>query len=316
MKSRVIAVAVFLAATRIAAQVPPPNAADSLLQQGLIGQAETMYYAAVRAAPRSPDARLRLGRYLIARGATRVGAVLVEEAVQFGLDPRTGARVLAPAYEYLADFQSLAKLPASVVGATAIERARWLVDHPMRVASPDSVTSVDFRERLAGDTIGTVGVRINGRSFTALISARARGVSLDPSTASAVRARRFPASADSDGAALGVVDSIELGRLVVKNSPVRLELSGAARGVTIGLDALMRFSPTFDGPSGKLLLRASGSLGDAPAPTALATMLTNGQMLVLLRDDWASVAVPNVARALQGKRWTIDAKRGQIIVER
>jgi len=311
-----IAAAGLVAATRLAAQ--SPRNADSLLQQGLVEQAETMYYAAVRAAPRNPDARLRLGRYLIARGATRVGAVLVEEAVQFGLDPSTAAPILAMAYEYVGDFQPLSRLSPATIGAGTVARARWLVEHPNRVASADSVTLVDFKERMAGDTIGTVPVRINGRNFNAVISARARGITLGSDAANATHPRRFETAVDSGRALrLAVVDSVDIGRLAVRNVPIRIDVSGGERGVLIGLDALMRFAPTFDGVAGKVALRAGGSAGARPAQaTDINTLLVDGELLAATAGGWASVAMPNIARLLRGHRWTIDTKRGRIVVER
>jgi hypothetical protein len=310
------AAAVLVTATRLAAQ--SPQAADSLLQQGLVEQAETMYYAAVRSAPRNPEARFRLGSYLIGRGATRVGAVLVEEAVQFGLDPATAAPVLVAAYEYLGDFTSLTRLSPANVGTTTIARARWLVDHPMRVAAPDSVILVDYRERMSGDTIGTLPIRINGRNFTAAISAHARGITVGTEIANATHARRFESPVDSGRALrLAVVDSMDLGRLGVRNSPIRIDASGAERGVLIGLDALMRFAPTFDGLAGKVVLRAGGSAGlRPPQATEVTTLLVDGALLTAVAGGWASIAMPNVERMLRGHRWTIDTKRGRILVER
>src|SRR5512143_1475621 len=82
--------------------------ADSLLRDGAIGRAESLYYAAARARPRDPAARWQLGRYLISRGALRVGATLVEEAVRFGLDPRVGAATLAPVYLQVGEYHQLA----------------------------------------------------------------------------------------------------------------------------------------------------------------------------------------------------------------
>jgi hypothetical protein len=316
MNRRILMAVALFAATRVSAQ--SPRLADSLLQQGLVEQAETMYYAAVRAAPRNPDARLRLGRYLISRGATRVGAVLVEEAVQFGLDPALAAPTLASAYEYLGDFQSLSRLSPATVGVSAIARARWLVDHPMRVAAPDSVILVDFRERMSGDTIGTVPARVNGRGVTAVISARARGITLSNDLATSLRVRRFESAVDSGRVVrLAVVDSIDLGKVSIRNFPTRVDISGAERGVTIGLDVLMRFATTFDGGAGKLTLRTAGSPGARPPQsTEIATLIVDGELLTATAGGWASIAVPNVGRLLRGRRWTIDTRRGRIVVER
>ena len=277
-----------------------------------------MYYAAVRAAPRNPDARLRLGRYLLERGATRVGAVLIEEAVQFGLDPATAAPLLATAYETLGDFQSLARLSPAIVGSSAIERARWLVDHPTRVAAADSATLVNFREQLVGDTIGTLPVRINGRRAVGVINARARGITVGSDLANTAHVRRFDTAVDSGRAIrLAVVDSMDFGSLTVRNSPIRVDVSGAERGVLIGLDALMRFAPTFDSTAAKLTLHSSGAPGARPAQaTDITTLLVDGELLVATAGGWGSIAVPNIARLLRGHRWTIDGKRGRIVVER
>ncbi len=313
-----LAAAALIAAARLNAQSPRTVAADSLLQQGLVEQAETMYYAAVRVAPRDPEARLGLGRYLIERGATRVGSVLVEEAVRFGLDPANAAPVLAAAYETLGDYQSLSRLSSAVVGASTIARAHWLVDHPMRIAAPDSETLVDFRERMLGDTVGTMPIRINGRGYTAIVSAHARGITLGNDVAAATHARRFETAADSGRALrLGVVDSVDLGKLAIKNSPTRIDVSGAVRGVLIGLDALMRFAPTFDRAAGRLVLRSTGSSAAKPEQgTSIPTLIVDGELLAVTTGGWASIAMPNVARLLRGRRWSIDAKRGRIVVER
>jgi hypothetical protein len=318
MRRSCLAAAALMTAGRLAAQSPRLVAADSLLQQGLVEQAETMYYAAARAAPRDPNARLGLGRYLIERGATRVGAVLVEEAVQFGLDPATAAPVLARAYATLGDYASLSRLSPAFVGASTIARARWLIDHPTREAAPDSVIVVDFRERMAGDTIGTLPVRINGRNFTAVVSARAHEITLGNDIANATRARRFETAVDSGRALrLAIVDSIDFGKLSVRNLPTRIDASGAERGVLIGLDALMRFAPTFDGGASRLTLHSSGSVGATTTQhTDLATLLVDNELLVATSGGWASIAVPNVSRLLRGRRWTIDSKHGRIVVER
>jgi hypothetical protein len=290
---------------------------DSLLQRGLVEQAETMLYAAVRAAPRDPNARLQLGRYLIARGATRVGTTLVEEAVRFGLDPTSGATVLAPAYLYLGEFQPLSQLPVSVIGSGELARARWLIGHPVRVTAPDSIAPVDFHEMMTGDSLGTIPVRVNGLPFTALISARARGVSIGDGVATSLKARRFDAADDTlHGGHAGVVDSLVVGPLALRNYPVRVAFADGDRGVTIGLDALMPFSPTFDARHQRLELHASGVLGaQAPRATDVLTLVSNGMLLIANADAWGTAGVPNVANGLRGRRWTIDSRHGRILVE-
>src|SRR4051812_11276028 len=72
--------------------------ADSLLQRGSLARAESIYYAATRARPRDPVARWSLGRFLVARGAPRVGATLFEEALLFGGAPTMITPDLVPVY--------------------------------------------------------------------------------------------------------------------------------------------------------------------------------------------------------------------------
>ena len=61
-----------------------------------LDQAEEVLYAEVRGRPRDPEARARLGRYLAMKGALRPGLVLVDEAVEFGLETATARAVAAP----------------------------------------------------------------------------------------------------------------------------------------------------------------------------------------------------------------------------
>src|SRR5689334_11951037 len=121
MNRRLIALAAALCAAAPTLGAQDPRIADSLLFRGTLDRAASEYYAAVRARPRDPNARFALGRYLLARGATRPGMTLVEEAVQFGLAKRIAAGPLATAYMELGEYQALARLPMSPL--TASEKA-------------------------------------------------------------------------------------------------------------------------------------------------------------------------------------------------
>lgn len=74
----------------------PRTRADVLLESGLWPQAEEAYYAQSNARPRDPIARAELGRYLAMKGAVLPGTILIEEAMQFGLDSALGRRLLRP----------------------------------------------------------------------------------------------------------------------------------------------------------------------------------------------------------------------------
>ncbi len=74
----------------------PRTRADMLLETGLWPQAEEAYYAQSSARPRDPIARAELGRYLAMKGAVLPGTILMQEALQFGLDSALGRRLLRP----------------------------------------------------------------------------------------------------------------------------------------------------------------------------------------------------------------------------
>ena len=74
----------------------PRSRADVLLDAGLWPQAEEAFYAQLRIRPRSPLPRAALGRYLAMKGAVMPGAVLIEEALSFGLDSAVARALLAP----------------------------------------------------------------------------------------------------------------------------------------------------------------------------------------------------------------------------
>jgi hypothetical protein len=84
--------------------VLPRSDAERLIDVGRWTEAEDLLYAGVRAGPRDPIARARLGRYLAMKGALRPGLVLVEEAGEFGLAPST-VRALATPIRALLDWR-------------------------------------------------------------------------------------------------------------------------------------------------------------------------------------------------------------------
>src|SRR5918997_98123 len=114
--------------------------AGALPRAGRVEAAEALYYREARRRPRDPAARLALGRYLASRGATRIGAVLIEEARFFGASPALAALHLAPLYARLGDYKALALLPAAPLSAGERARAEWLAKNPSVVAGPESLT--------------------------------------------------------------------------------------------------------------------------------------------------------------------------------
>ena len=289
--------------------------ADSLLRDGSIERAESMYYAAVRAQPRDPQARWELGRYLMSRGALRVGATLIEEAMRFGLDSTVGAAALAPVYLQIGRFQALAALPAPALTTAERARARWLVDHPSRVIAPDSIIPVAYQPATDADAVGTMTIRVNGRTIAATISAHVRGVVVGDTAASRLQPRRFSSGSVTNRGAPAIADSLGIGRLSISNAPITIA-SGTGAPVMIGLDAFTEYAPTFDPRAHRVLLHPTGVPSAVPpGVTVLQTLSVPGDLLVARGGGWASLTSPILRSLLHDHRWTVDAKRGRILVE-
>src|SRR5438552_1076650 len=150
--------------------------ADSVLASGRVQAAESLYYAASSARPRDAVARAALGRFLAARGALRIGAVLLEEARLFGGDTARIARSLAPIYLSLGDYRSLATLPASPLSPAEQKRVRWLVSHPSVLEFPDSAATLAYHSIVDGSGIGVLSLGIGDHRVDELIDPRASGV--------------------------------------------------------------------------------------------------------------------------------------------
>lgn len=294
--------------------------ADSVLEHGALAQAESMYYAAVRARPRDPVARRELGEYLVERGAPRVGMTLFEEAQRFGAEPRMVSRLLAPLYLSLGEYHSLTSLPTPPVARAEHDRARWLESHPTAIATPDSTIMATYRETPGSESLGHMTIRVNGRPVEASISVRTRGITLSDQNPAARNLRRFTkaGSATDTGSKVvfAVADSIGISRLAILNYPVSIQPLGDKEQAMIGLDVVGRFAPSFDPHTSRVTLHTTGRV-DARLRDAngFATRLTANDLLVLQGGGWVSATQPRIARLLSERRWTLDAKRGQIIIE-
>ena len=292
--------------------------ADSLLNAGVLQRAESLYYAAAQVHPRDPAARWALGRYLVSRGAPRVGMTLLEEAIQFGGDAARIGADLAPVYLSLGEYQKLSAMRAAPISNTERERARWLVSHPSKMVAPDSSTPVQYKKSNENSGIGSLALRVNGRAVEASISTHVHGIVLSDTSAIVKRLHAFRApGASSSSPVPAVADSIGLGAYSLSAFPVSVaSLSGKAQA-TIGMDVLARFAPTFDPRAERIVLHVSGSVPKATAGVdQFSTLMTTSDLRVLQAGGWASIDAPPISKMLTTRRWTFDAKRGQLTVER
>ncbi|MGH7663774.1 MAG: tetratricopeptide repeat protein [Gemmatimonadaceae bacterium] len=286
--------------------------ADSLFRSGRVFAAETLYYYAARRQPRDPAARLALGRYLAARGALKIGAVLMEEARYFGGDARAVALALAPVYARLGDYSSLAALPGSPLNTAERERAEWLGAHAPSVSGPDTA----FVPLLSGgDGVGAIAIVIRGDSVLASIDPRVSGLVLDSSWAGKSGVRHFASTFEADPSAFaGVTAELQIGAMNILNTPTRFDALAGPDRALIGLDLIGRLAPTFDPGRGTILLRRDGRVPDSVAGRSVPTLAyPTGLWIIAQRELWP-VGSAHTQALLNGAPWTLDARDGEILL--
>jgi hypothetical protein len=289
----------------------PVQRADELLRAGRVMAAESLYYAAVSLTPRDPPARHALGRYLVARGRLKIGATLMEEARFFGGDVRIAAEALAPVYAAMHDYRALAALPSTPLGAAERQRVIWLRDNPPVVTGVDS--AVVRLHAGSGSALARIPVTIAGEQVVATIDPTVRGLVLDTTWLARPGIRRFPISSGGEVLRMPIVaQEVAIGGLVLRNVAARFVTTP---GVTIGLDVLGALTPTFD-PGAEMLIVRRGRRVPKGRGEQLVTLvrgdgwyLANGERLVALHG-------PEARSLLGGRRWTVHAKRGVVVLER
>ncbi|MFI5228124.1 MAG: tetratricopeptide repeat protein [Gemmatimonadales bacterium] len=297
--------------------------ADSLLARGALEQAESMYYAAVRARPHDPVARWALGRYLAERGAPRVAATLMEEALQFGGEPHIIVPDLAVVYERLDEYRELLALAGAPLADGERSRASWLLDHPTRIIAPDTLLLAVYRGLPASSGyLGELPIRVNGRTMDAAIAPRGSGLVIADSNAIVARLHRFPtpegSAARGRPSLAAAADSVGIGRVSLTNVPVTAAAIADGHQATIGLELLARFAPTFDAGARRVVLRPAGTIAPGSMPagtTSLPTLLTRDELRVRQAGGWVPASSPAIASLLAGHRWTFDARRGALLIE-
>jgi len=298
--------------------------ADSLLASGQVAAAESSYYATSSSNPRNAAARAALGRYLAARGALRIGAVLLEEARLFGGDTTMIARALVPIYRSLGDWRSLAVLPKSPLSLAEGKRVRWLVARQPVLEFPDSIATVAYRPLGDGTGLGAVSVRVDDEPVDAVIDPRVTGLVLRGRAA-----RRKPGvhmfGSDSSGV-VAVANELHIGGVTLSNVPTRIDTttssprvrSGAKRrdvASLIGLDVLRALAPTFDAMDSTLILRRTGQIAQATPGTRIPILLDENGLRLLVNGHWDTAASHRTALMLATRRWTLDMRRGEAVLQ-
>lgn len=281
--------------------------ADSLLASGRLREAESAYYAATRERPSDPVARAALGRFLAARGAVKVGAVLLEEARRFGGDSARLASALLPMYERAGDYGAVLDLEPDLLSQAERRRARFLRDNPPHARLRDSIAMITYRPSASGDGLGTVILRLGRSELPAMIDPRVSGLVLPATLRGSVR------DFGAEGSArLAVARTARLGGIVFTNVPVTISHPDAR--VRIGFDVLAPYSPTFDPKTGFLTLRRVDRRGAPPVGERLPALYDLTGMRILIGGAWHQGSSSPAAMLLATRTWTWDNRRGDIVL--
>ena len=288
--------------------------ADSLLRRGRVFAAETLYYYATRKTPRDPGARLALGRYLAARGALKIGATLMEEALYFGADKKTVATYLAPVYEKLGNYKALSTLPSSPLPYAQRSRAEWLAEKAPLVDGPDSAAvPLGVSD---STSLGEIALVIDGDTLHAVLDTRVQGIVLDTAWLHRKAIKRFASTYDNDWRNIaGVALTAHIGPFTLTNTPVTFTATGEGARARVGLDLLASMAATFDQRSATITLRREGRISDDAAGERIPTLTYPGGLWLIRRDGlWPLTGT--MARGIIGaRRWTVNARRGELVVE-
>ncbi len=282
-----------------------PAEADVAISEGRLADAEKLLFDASFAAARDPAARGALGIFLASRGRLKVGAVLLDEARQFGGDPTVIDARLARIDAWLGDWAAIGALKHYAVSGPLHERALWLVHHPPARDGDDSVTVSLEPNEIAG--LGRITLTVGGENVDVDIDPAADGLVLPSNGAVTAAALQFGMH---DSTTVAVVYAIGIGAMRLANVPARL--SPVARP-TIGLDVLAPLMPIFDATAHALTLhqhpaQAQGDL--------LPVVLGFPGVSFVARPGQPLVSMESAAgrAALRGSRWAFDLRRGAIVL--
>jgi hypothetical protein len=282
-------------------------AADSLLAEGRLAAAESAYYSAARHRPRDPVARAALGRFLAARGGTRAGAVLLEEARFFGGDSAALARALVPLYARLGDFKSLSELQPNVLTPAEARRARWLATHPQEARLRDSVVVFTYRPTADGRSLGTVILRFGKSELPAMIDPRVTGVVLPSAARRDVRI--FGTEA---GKAVGVIDTLRVGPVMLFN--VATVVGNPDESARVGFDVLAPYYPGFDPAKSLMTLRRVSRRSPSPTGVRVPALFDHNGLRLLIGGRWVATTGAGPSMLLSTRRWLWDWKLGDVVL--
>lgn len=286
--------------------------ADSLLGVGEIARAEALYYSVARQQTRHPAPRASLGTYLASRGAFRVGATLLGEALAFGADTAFVDARRVPVLQLANDWATLAALTASSLSGPERARVAWLAAAPPMIRGDDSVT-VAFQPT-SSDALGR---------FMLVIGLDTVATDLDPESDELVLGdhRAYAQYVELFGSSVRGVSTVavlreaRIGGLILERVPARLDARLGPQRARMGLSLLAALAPTVDADAGVMTLRRTGELGPMMGRARVAIVLGFPGVRVARRDRLVPIGSPAGRAVLATARWTLDLRHGELILE-
>jgi hypothetical protein len=282
-------------------------AADSLLAEGRLASAESAYYAAARQRPRDPATRAALGRFIAARGGTKAGAVLLEEARFFGGDSAMLARALVPMYVRLGDYKALAELRPNVLSPSEARRARWLATRPQEARLRDSVVVFTYRPTADGRGMGTVILRFGKSELPAMIDPRISGIVVPAAARRDVRI--FGTEGDK---VIGVIDSVRLGPATFFHVPA--VVGTPDEPARVGFDVIAPYYPGFDPAKSLMTLRRVARRAPSPAGLRVPGLFDQNGMRLLIGGRWVATTGAGPSMLLSTRPWLWDWRLGDVVL--
>lgn len=286
------------------ARATAPSAADVAIAQGRLDDAEQLLFAASSRATHEPSARGALGMFLASRGKFRIGAVLLEEARQFGGDATVIDARLARIYPWLGDWKAVAALRHYAESGAENDRARWLASHaPSNSGADSAVVPMDPNDSFG---LGRIVLVFQGAPMQVDIDPNIEGLVLPSWPVVTSEAQQFGMR---DSATVAVVREFKIGTIQFNN--VRARLSPTAHPA-IGLDVVAALEPTFDAVGRRLTLRKRNVV---VAGETIPILIGFPGFRLVPRAGQAPVSIESAAgrAALRGAPWTLDLKRGVIV---
>ena len=284
--------------------------ADSLLAIGEIARAETLYYAAARRDTRDFAARTALGKYLVSRGAFKIGLTLLEEAMVFGADTAMIARARVHALQATDDWVGLAQLPRTPLSPAERARAVWLATNAPSITGADSVTVRFQISSVAG--LGRVDLVIGTDTLAADIDPNSDELVIGDYARYASLVQLFSGAADDR---VAVVRRAAIGTLVFERVPARIDRELGPARARIGLTLLAKLAPTVDAAAGVLTLRRNGRVNSQLGRRRVPATFRFPGVSIARPGRLVPIESPAGRAVLAQARWTLDLKRGELVLE-